>query len=138
MRQPSDPKTPLWTIVDGASTDGSDILRMLEVSKGTRPGKRHGLLSAAPSSPTLDTDVQDGLHDMLYFVLVQPDKPLHISGFSRGAYAAMIAAYVLHTLTGIRPLLVVGDPVIGHTARMPRQGFHSLLLRVLVSRRQAL
>ena len=31
VRQPSDPQTPLWTIVDGAGTDGSDIMRMLEV-----------------------------------------------------------------------------------------------------------
>lgn len=34
VRQPWDPATPLWTIVDGPTTDGSDIKRMLEVSQG--------------------------------------------------------------------------------------------------------
>ena len=70
---------------------------------------------------------------MLYCVLLQPNKPLYLSGFSRGAYAAMIAASVLHTLTGIRPLLIVGEPVIGHTALMPRRGLHELVINVLVS-----
>ena len=33
VREPSDPATPLWTIVDGPGTDGRDIKRMLEVSR---------------------------------------------------------------------------------------------------------
>ena len=53
------------------------------------------------------------------------------SGFSRGGCAAFIAAYVLHVLTGIVPLLVVGDPVVGHTSRMPRKGLHEIIITVL-------
>ena len=52
-------------------------------------------------------------------------------GFSPGGCAAFIAAYVLHVLTGIVPLLVVGDPVVGHTSRMPRKGLHEIIITVL-------
>jgi hypothetical protein len=94
---------PNLTIVDGVKTDAHDFSEKF----------------------------QTGLEAMLTLVLSQPDRQINLSGFSRGGYAAMLAAYTLHKLTGIRPLLLVGDPVIGHTPAMPRDGLHKLLTDAL-------
>jgi hypothetical protein len=74
---------------------------------------------------------RDGMEAMLMAALEQPNGHLSLSGFSRGGYAAIIAAYILHQLVGNKPLLLVGDPVIGHTPAMPRNGLHQLLIEVL-------
>ena len=100
----NDPASPgALVIVDGVSTAGSEFLHRLET----------------------------GLFEALRIVTLQPHATLHLSGFSRGAFAAMIVASVVHKLTGTRPFMLICDPVIGYTAAMPRRGLHGCLLRVM-------